>query len=60
MPDETVVRYEVEIGVRERQPDLDDDKLRELLRAEFQRALNAGHFSKVFLDAFSVKVCARA
>jgi len=46
-PQEGVARYEVELELFERTPDMTDEQADELVRREFQHALNASHFWRV-------------
>ncbi len=58
-PQEGVARYAVDLEMVERHHDLDDEQASALLRSEFQRALNAGHFWRVAVEDFAVTVAAR-
>ena len=46
----TVTRYEIELDVPERRPDLGDREAIALLRSEFALALNASHFIALSAD----------
>ena len=46
----TVTRYEIELDVLERRPELDDREAIALLRSEFALALNASHFIALSAD----------
>jgi hypothetical protein len=46
----TVTRYEIELDVLERRPDLGDREAIALLRSEFALALNASHFIALGAD----------
>jgi hypothetical protein len=58
--DSTVTRYEIELDLLERRPDLDDREAIALLRSEFALALNASHFWRVCLDDPTVTIVSRA
>lgn len=48
--DSNATRYEIELDLLERRPDLDDRAAISLLRSEFQLALNASHFIALSAD----------
>jgi hypothetical protein len=56
----TVMRYEIELDMLERDPALSEAQAVELLRSEFQLALNASHFSAVCAEEIAVTVASRA
>jgi hypothetical protein len=58
--DSTVTRYEIELDLLERRPDLDDREAIALLRSEFALALNASHFIALSADDPVVVVASRA
>jgi hypothetical protein len=55
----TVTRYEIELDVVERRPDLADDEAIALLRSEFGLALNASHFIALSADDPTIAVESR-
>lgn len=56
----TLMRYEIELDMLERDRALSEAQAVELLRSEFQLALNASHFSAVCADDIAVAVASRA
>ena len=58
-PQEGVARYAVELELFERTPDMTDEQAAELLRREFQHAVNASHFWRTCRDDFSVGLVGR-
>lgn len=56
----TLMRYEIELDMLERDRALSEAQAVELLRSEFQLALNASHFSAVCADDIAVMVASRA
>jgi hypothetical protein len=55
----TLTRYEIELDMLERDRTLSNQQAVELLRSEFQLALNASHFSAVCAADIAVAVAAR-
>lgn len=55
----TVTRYEIELDVVERRPDLGDREAIALLRSEFALALNASHFIALSADDPTIVVESR-
>ena len=55
----TVTRYEIELDVVERRPDLGDREAIALLRSEFTLALNASHFIALSADDPTIVVESR-
>jgi hypothetical protein len=55
----TVTRYEIELDVVERRPDLGDREAIALLRSEFALALNASHFIALSADDPAIAVRSR-
>jgi EAL domain-containing protein (putative c-di-GMP-specific phosphodiesterase class I) len=56
----TLMRYEIELDMLERDRALREAQAVELLHSEFQLALNASHFSAVCADDIAVTVASRA
>jgi hypothetical protein len=56
---QTATRYEIELDVIERRPDLADRDAIELLRSEFRLALNASHFIALSADDPEIAVHSR-
>jgi len=59
VPQDGVARYEVTLELAERTPAMTDEQAEELVRREFQRALNGSHFRRVASEDFSVRLAAR-
>ena len=57
--DPNATRYEIELDMLERRPELSDSAAIALLRSEFQRALNASYFWRMCSDDFRVTVVSR-
>ena len=55
----TVTRYEIELDIVERRPDLADPEAIALLRSEFALALNASHFIALSADDPTIVVQSR-
>ena len=55
----TLTRYEIELDMLERNRGLSDRRAVELLRREFQLALNASHFSALSAEDVAVRVTSR-
>ena len=58
--DPSAMRYEIELDVLERRPDLSDDDAIALLHSEFRLALNASHFIALSEDDPIVVVVSRS
>jgi hypothetical protein len=56
----TATRYEIELDVIERRPELSDHEALEQLRAEFRLALNASHFIALSANDPEIAVLSRS
>ena len=59
IPQAGVARYVVVLELVERAPAMTDEQADELLRREFQRALNASYFQRVCREDLGVRLVAR-
>jgi len=59
IPQAGVARYVVVLELVERAPTMTDEQADELLRREFQRALNASYFLRICREDFGVRLVAR-
>jgi EAL domain-containing protein (putative c-di-GMP-specific phosphodiesterase class I) len=57
--DSNATRYEIELDLLERRPDLDDRAAIALLRSDFRLALNASHFIALSADDPEIDIVSR-
>ena len=59
IPQDGVARYTVVLELEERTPRMTDEQAAELVRREFQRALNASHFRRLSGEDFRAELVVR-